>query len=196
MGNDEREKPYGAGKSSFALVNPDLVFGEFRLGGGITFLDMGCGRGEYAIAASKIMGDEGCVYAVDLWEQGISSLRDEVAARGIKNLKPMVADVGRMISIEDNSVDICFMATVFHDLVLADTADRAMAEVVRVLKKNGLLAIIEFKKVDGPPGPPLSSRLAPEEIEEKVIPYGFEIIKVTTAGAYNYLMILQFKHTR
>ena len=101
-----------------------------------------------------------------------------------------------MTSIEDNSVDICFMATVFHDLVLADTADAAVTEVVRVLKKNGLLAIIEFKKVDGPPGPPLSSRLAPEEIEEKVIPYGFEIIKVTTAGAYNYLMILQLKHTR
>ena len=54
MGNDEREKPHGAGKSSFALVDPDLVFGEFRLGGGITFLDLGCGRGEYAIAASKI----------------------------------------------------------------------------------------------------------------------------------------------
>ena len=194
MGNDEREKPHGAGKSSFALVNPELVFGEFRLGGGITFLDLCCGRGEYAIAASKIIGDEGCVYAVDLWEQGITSLQEEVVACGINNLKPMVADVGNMISIKDNCVDMCFMATVFHDLVLAGTADGALAEMVRVLKKNGLLAIIEFEKVDGPPGPPLSSRLAPEEIEEKVTSYGFEIIKVTTAGAYNYLMIFQLKH--
>ena len=193
MGNDEREKPHGAGKSSFALVNPDLVFGEFRLGGSITFLDLGCGRGEYAITAAKIIGDEGLVYAVDLWEQGIALLREEAVASGLNNLEPLVADASKMISIKDNSVDICFMATVFHDLVLADTAEGALAEVVRVLKKNGLLAIIEFEKVDGPPGPPISSRLAPEEIEEKVAPYGFEMIKVTTAGAYSYLMIFQLK---
>jgi len=32
MENNEREKPHGAGKSSFGLVDVDLVFGEFRLG--------------------------------------------------------------------------------------------------------------------------------------------------------------------
>lgn len=191
MENNEREKPHGAGKSSFDLVDADLVFGEFRLGGGISFLDLGCGRGEYAIAAASIIGDEGFVYAVDLWEEGIASLREQVAAKGIKNLKAMVADVGKMIPMEDNSVDMCFMATVFHDLVLADEADSALEEIFRVMKRDGLLAIVEFKKVDGPPGPPLSSRLAPEEVEEKVTPYGFELIKVTTAGAYNYLMIFR-----
>ena len=130
---------------------------------------------------------------MDLWEEGIALLREEAVASGLNNLEPLVADASKMISIKDNSVDICFMATVFHDLVLADIAEGALAEVVRVLKKNGLLAIIEFEKVDGPPGPPISSRLAPEEIEEKIAPYGFEMIKVTTAGAYNYLMIFQLK---
>lgn len=191
MENNEREKPHGAGKSSFGLVDADLVFGEFRLGGGISFLDLGCGRGEYAIAAASIIGDEGFVYAVDLWEEGIASLREQVAAEGIKNLRAMVADVGKMIPMEDNSVDMCFMATVFHDLVLADEAESALEEIFRVMKRDGLLAIVEFEKVDGPPGPPLSSRLSPEEVEEKVTPYGFELIKVTTAGAYNYLMIFR-----
>ena len=191
MENNAREKPHGAGKSSFGLVDVDLVFGEFRLGGRISFLDLGCGRGEYAIAAASIIGDEGFVYAVDLWEEGIASLREKVAAKGIKNLTAMVADVGKMITMEDNSVDMCFMATVFHDLVLAGEAEGALEEIFRVMKRDGLLAIVEFEKVDGPPGPPLSSRLAPEEVEEKVTPYGFELIKVTTAGAYNYLMIFR-----
>ena len=191
MENNERQKPHGAGKSSFGLVDADLIFGEFRLGGGISFLDLGCGRGEYAIAAASIIGDEGSVYAVDLWEEGIASLQEEVAAKGIKNVKAMVADVGKMIPMEDNSVDMCFMATVFHDLVLADEAEGALEEIFRVLKRDGLLAIVEFEKVDGPPGPPVSSRLAPEEVENKVTPYGFELIKVTTAGAYNYLMIFR-----
>ena len=193
MSKDEKEKPYGAGKSSFGLVDLDLVFGEFRLGGGITFLDLGCGRGEYAMAASEVIGNEGLVYAVDLWKEGIASLQEEVAARGINNLNAMVADVGKKIPIEDHSVDLCFMATVFHDLVLADVAEDAVKEVIRVMKRDGLLAILEFEKVDGPPGPPLSSRLSAEEVEERLIPHGFEIIKVTSAGEYNYLMIFQLK---
>lgn len=193
MEKNEKEKPHGAGKSSFGLVDADLVFGEFRLGGGITFLDLGCGRGEYAMAAAEIIGDEGLVYAVDLWEEGITLLREEVAALGINNLKPMVVDVGKMIPIEDHTVDLCFMATVFHDLVLAGVAEGALEEVIRVMKRDGLLAILEFEKIDGPPGPPLSSRLSAEEVEEKLIPHGFEIIKVTSAGKYNYLMIFRLK---
>lgn len=68
----QREKVHGAGKSSFGLVDHTKVFNELRLRRGITFLDLGCGRGEYAIAASKIVGDNGLVYGIDLWEDGIA----------------------------------------------------------------------------------------------------------------------------
>ena len=187
MKNKKQEKVPGAGRSSFALVDKDKVFGELQLEGGISFLDLGCGRGEYAIIASEIVGNEGVVYGIDLWEEGVNSLRKEASARGSKNIKAMVADAGKKIPLEDTSIDVCFMATVFHDLVLANTAEGALREVFRVLKEGGVLAILEFKKIDGPPGPPLSSRLAPEEVEERVIPYGFEIVGLKEMGPYNYL---------
>ena len=187
MKNKKQEKVRGAGRSSFALVDKDKVFGELQLEGGISFLDLGCGRGEYALIASEIVGNEGVVYGIDLWEEGINFLQEEASARGSKNIKAMVADAGKKIPLEDTSIDVCFMATVFHDLVLANTAEGALKEVFRVLKEGGVLAILEFKKIDGPPGPPLSSRLAPEEVEERVIPYGFEIVGLKEMGPYNYL---------
>ena len=187
MKNKKQEKVPGAGRSSFALVDKDKVFGELQLEGGISFLDLGCGRGEYALIASEIVGNEGVVYGIDLWEEGINFLQEEASARGSKNIKAMVADAGKKIPLEDTSIDVCFMATVFHDLVLANTAEGALKEVFRVLKEGGVLAILEFKKIDGPPGPPLSSRLAPEEVEERVIPYGFEIVGLKEMGPYNYL---------
>jgi len=168
-------------------VDKNKVFGELQLEGGISFLDLGCGRGEYAMIASEIVGNEGVVYGIDLWEEGINFLQEEASARGSKNIKAMVADAGKKIPLEDTSIDVCFMATVFHDLVLANTAEGALKEVFRVLKEGGVLAILEFKKIDGPPGPPLSSRLAPEEVEERVIPYGFEIVGLKEMGPYNYL---------
>jgi len=187
MKNKKQEKVGGAGRSSFALVDKNKVFGALQLEGGISFLDLGCGRGEYAMIASEIVGNEGVVYGIDLWEEGINFLQEEASARGSKNIKAMVADAGKKIPLEDTSIDVCFMATVFHDLVLANTAEGALKEVFRVLKEGGVLAILEFKKIDGPPGPPLSSRLAPEEVEERVIPYGFEIVGLKEMGPYNYL---------
>jgi ubiquinone/menaquinone biosynthesis C-methylase UbiE len=188
MGNTQREKPFGAGMSSFELVDLEKLISELRLRKGITFLDLGCGRGEYAIAVSGTVGNDGLVYAVDLWEEGVASLQEEISARGIKNLHAMVADVAKKVPVEENSVDICFMAASFHDLVLANAAERAIKEVVRMLKQDGSLAILEFKKIDGPPGPPLSSRLAPEEVEEKVTPHGFNKARIRATGAYTYLI--------
>ena len=191
MKNKKRQKPLGAGRSSFTLVDQDKVFGELRLESGISFLDLGCGRGEYAIKASEMVGNEGMVYGIDLWEEGVNLLKEEAAARGSKNIKAMVADAGARMPLEDMSIDVCFMGTVFHDLVLANTFENALIEVLRVLREDGALAILEFKKIDGPPGPPLSSRLAPEEVEKRVIPYGFVRVGLKDIGPYNYLLSFQ-----
>jgi ubiquinone/menaquinone biosynthesis C-methylase UbiE len=188
MKNKRREKIPGAGRSSFSLVDQDKVLGELQLHGGIGFLDLGCGRGEYAIEASEIVGTRGKVYGIDLWEEGIQHLRKEALARGNKNIEALVADGAKKIPLVDMSIDVCFMATVFHDLVLANTFKGALREISRVLKKEGILAILEFIKTDGPPGPPLSSRLAPEEVEGRVIPYGFERVGLKEVGPYNYLL--------
>ena len=191
METTQKEKPVGAGRSSFELVDPGMVFGELRLKRGSTFLDMACGRGEYAIAASKIIGDEGLIYAVDLWEEGIAALLKQASAEGIKNLKAIVADVGKRIPIDKDSVDVCLMATVLHDLVQTKVADGSLKEAGRVLNSRGSLAIVEFKKVDGPPGPPIHIRLAPEEVENIVVPHGFRKGGVLEVGPYNYLITFE-----
>jgi ubiquinone/menaquinone biosynthesis C-methylase UbiE len=183
-----KEKPQGAGGSSFQLIDAEKVLEELHLKKGNTFLDMACGQGEYAIEFSKILGEEGLIYAVDLWEENIVQLKKAVSGAGIKNIKAIVADVSKVMPIGNNSVDVCLMATVLHDLILEKVADEAIKEVVRVLKPNGLLAIIEFKKIDGPPGPPMKIRLSPNEVESLVRPFGFIKNELKEVGEYNYLM--------
>ncbi|NIQ37476.1 MAG: methyltransferase domain-containing protein [Proteobacteria bacterium] len=189
MAKTEKERPLGAGKSSFELIDAEKVFGEIGLQRGSTFLDMACGLGRYAIAASKIVGDDGLIYAVDLWEEGIRALQEEASARGIKNLKASVSDVGKTLPIPDHQVDVCLMATVLHDLVQTRDDEGALKELVRVLNTQGLLAVIEFKKIDGPPGPPIGVRLTPDAVEGIVLPYGFRKKQFVEVGLYNYLMI-------
>jgi ubiquinone/menaquinone biosynthesis C-methylase UbiE len=193
MEDTDRQRPIGAGKSSFELIDQDRLFGELELEQGMNFLDLACGPGAYAIAASEVVGEEGRVYALDLWEEGIEILRKEISTRGIRRLEAVVADVSKRIPIEDKSIDICLIATVLHDLVEIKVGDAALEEVRRVLTANGSLAIIEFKKIDGPPGPPIRIRLSPEQVEGIVVPHGFRKEKLLDVGPYNYLSMFSLR---
>jgi len=180
-------KPPGAGKSSYDLIDPGALWAELNLPPGITFLDLGCGQGNYALAAADRVGPAGVVYAVDLWEEGIAALRERATRAGRGNLKALVAPAAR-IPLADLSVEVGFLATVLHDLAEAGTAAGALAELARVIKPQGCLAIVEFEKIDGPPGPPRHIRLDAGEVEALVAPYGFARQKTMKLGPYNYLM--------
>jgi ubiquinone/menaquinone biosynthesis C-methylase UbiE len=180
-------KPPGAGKSSYDLIDPGILWAALNLPPGITFLDLGCGQGNYSLAAADRIGPNGVVYAVDLWEEGIAALKARAAREGRANLKPLASPAGQ-VPIESRSVDVGLLATVLHDLVEAGTAAGALAEVSRVIKAAGRLAIVEFHKIDGPPGPSRHIRLDPAEVEAMVVPYGFARQQIVNLGPYNYLI--------
>lgn len=182
------KKPIAAGKSSFDLIDPGKVFAELRLQPNTVFLDVACGVGNYALAAAGIIGPKGAIHAVDLWQEGIETLRQRADEMGLNRVHAEVGDVSRRLPVEDNSVDVVLMATVLHDLVVDGTADGTLREIVRVLKSTGRLVIIEFDKIDSEPGPPKAIRLSPGEVEEIVSPYGFGEEHITAVGPTNYLI--------
>jgi ubiquinone/menaquinone biosynthesis C-methylase UbiE len=184
-------KPTGAGKSSFDLIDVDVFFSALGLQKGDAFLDVACGRGAYCLQASAITGSTGTVYAVDLWEEGIEELKAAAIENNALNIKAFVSDAGRHIPVDDYAVDVCLMATVLHDFVEDQISAQVLREIARVLKANSRLAVVEFKKIDGPPGPPKHIRLAPEAVEDMLAPYGFSKDRLTDLGPYTYLLIFR-----
>jgi ubiquinone/menaquinone biosynthesis C-methylase UbiE len=184
-----KEESIGAGKSSYDIVDSDRIFKELCLKEGIGFADLACGEGKYALKASRYVGDTGMVYAVDLWEGGITLLNQEVSERQIRNIRTYVSDISRYIPLENGIVDICFLATVLHDLVQVKKESGALQEIVRVMDHAGILAIVEFRKKEGPPGPPLQVRLSQEEVDNLVIPFGFSREKTFDVGKEHYMSI-------
>jgi ubiquinone/menaquinone biosynthesis C-methylase UbiE len=155
---------------------------------GSTFVDLACGPGDYTVAGAGIVGDEGLVYAVDIWEEAIAGLFELVKSQGIKNVRAVVANVGYRLPIESRSVDVCLIATVLHDLVQEQVDQKALEEAARILKSMGTLAVVEFKKEESPIGPPISIRLSPEEVESLVLPHGFSKQAFKELGPHHYLV--------
>lgn len=190
MGDNAKKLPKGAGKSSFELIETTKIVNTLPIKPGSMVLDLACGKGAYSIFLSDIVGENGLIYAVDLWEEGLLLLRDQINQKGITNIMQLVADVTRhnQIDIDDHSVDICLMATVLHDFEEASQTEPVLKLVKNLLRPNGYLAVIEFKKIEGPPGPPIKIRLSEDDVDKMVTGYGFKKMKTVDIGAYNYLI--------
>jgi ubiquinone/menaquinone biosynthesis C-methylase UbiE len=186
----EARKPPGAGHGTFDLIDRRLFFEELRAEKSAVFLDVGSGKGDYTIALAEAIGSAGCIYALDAWEEGLAQVRERTSRLGLENVRTIAADVNKGIPLPDWSIDICLMATVLHDLLRGEgTGEVALSETARVLKPGGRLAIVEFKKIEDGPGPPLSIRLSEKEVEGVLAPFGFTTERVSDVGPYHYLLI-------
>jgi len=181
--------PHGAGKSSFDLIDPDTLFASLHLKPGDAVLDLGCGEGRYSLPLARRLGPAGQVFAVDLWPEGLAILKDKAREGGLGNLRTLLADVSQPLPLPDGSVDLALLATVLHDLTEAGQAEGALTELARLVKPGGRLAVLEFKKIQGPPGPPLAIRLSPGEVAALLLPYGFTPGKITDLGPHIYMVM-------
>jgi ubiquinone/menaquinone biosynthesis C-methylase UbiE len=185
-----QNKPPGAGKSSFDLVNPEAVFQALGFSRSTIFLDLGCGPGDYLLAAAELIGPKGKLYGVDAWEEGVHRLRRKILEKGFNNVQVLLSDVTKSVPLPDSSVDICLMGTVLHDFARDGGEQSALRETARALKPGGIFGIVEFKKIDGPPGPPIHIRLSPEEVESMIKPFGFMPIRSVDTGPFTYMIVV------
>jgi ubiquinone/menaquinone biosynthesis C-methylase UbiE len=190
MTEEFKERHVHSGKSSKAYLNADKVLKEIGLKSGDVFLDIGSGEGYLSIAASRIVGEKGGVYALDSYEESIDRLREHIRQEKIGNLEAIVADATRKIPLGNGIVDVCLMANVLHGFANEKEVAGAMNEIARVMKTGGIFAVVDLKKIDGPPGPPISIRLAPDEVEKKLSKYGFRPTRVAELGPYHYAVML------
>jgi ubiquinone/menaquinone biosynthesis C-methylase UbiE len=131
------------------------------------------------------------VHGIDLWTEGVNQLLRTARERGLKNVTAESADLARLQSVRDAEVDLALMATVLHDQVERGVASAALREVARVVRPDGWLAVVEFKKADTKPGPPVAIRLSAEDLTALVGPFGFAEPRVVDLGPGLYLALFQ-----
>ncbi len=181
------DRPVAAGKSSFDLIDKQEAFAIIAIQPHSSFLDLACGAGNYCTEIANRIGEKGTVYAIDLWQEGIDTLNQKISTGGIKNIKTILADITTELPVEENSIDSCLMATILHDLS-KNGQQAAIGEVARLVKPGGMLNILEFKKIEKGPGPPLRIRMDEQEIEVLVTKYGFTKVAGGDVGDFNYLV--------
>jgi ubiquinone/menaquinone biosynthesis C-methylase UbiE len=179
------------------VLDPAWVLEQIGLAKGQTLLDAGSGEGRFALPAATRVGERGKVYAVDSSRERIQSLRRLLQERGLGQVETLVADVTEHVEVPSSSVDVCLMANVFHELAEKGLVRGELREIKRLLRPEGLLAILDFRKdVDRPPGPPVSRRVDPREVQRLVSQHGFHEKSSSEVGRYHYLSIFTLRTSR
>lgn len=181
--------PAEAGKSSWDLIDQSAFFEALPLDAVRRAVDLGCGAGRYTVPLAERLAPSGTVHGADLWVEGLNQLLRAARERGFENVTAEAADLARLTSLRDGEADLALMATVVHDLAARGTALAALREAARVVRQGGWLAVVEFKKHDTHPGPPLAIRLAPEELESLVVSSGFSEGRIVDLGPNLYLAL-------
>lgn len=172
------------GKSSERFVDTDIILRELGIRHGQIVLDAGCGNGYMAKEFSKVLNNSGKVYALDPDREAIETLQRETEGTRIE---AMVGDITQITPIEESSIDLIYLSTVFHGFS-EDQIATFQEEARRLLKPNARLAIVEIEKRETPFGPPLELRFSPEELKQTITLFPKSLVKI---GQYLYMQIFE-----
>ncbi len=117
------------------FISPDKRLVPFDIRKGQVVVDYGCGTGRYLRSASRLVGDTGKVYAVDIHELAISGAQNMISKFNLKNVTPVLTD-GRSVNIPDQSADLIYALDMFH---MVSDPNGFLKELCRITKPGGIL---------------------------------------------------------
>jgi ubiquinone/menaquinone biosynthesis C-methylase UbiE len=142
--------------------------------------DIGAGTGYLALPIARVVSR---VVAVDMQPEMLEILRSRIGDLPIETVRGEATKT----TLDDASVDLALLANVWHEL---DDHDAALAEIQRILRSHGRVAILDWRPdVDPVSGPPLDLRIAPEKTEAQLRDGGWYVESSAPVGAYHQLLI-------
>lgn len=110
-------------------------------------LDLGCGGGVDAIIASRLVGEEGHVYGLDMTADMLALARENAVAAGAGNIT-YVEGLIEDIPLPDKSVDVVLSNCVIN---FSDDRPAVLREALRVLAPGGRFVVSDIVEFDPVP---------------------------------------------
>ena len=157
---------------------------------GDTILDIGAGFGFYSYQFSKMVGEKGKVYAIDIADSYIQYLSDFNSKYGYDNVAPVLSETTD-IKVKDQA-DVAFMCSLYHVIYSwsAET-DRQpfLLSIKRALKPGGYLVIADNAFAGGRE---LHNLYVYQQLVQAQLHfYGFRLEKTIEITPLRYMMIFK-----
>jgi ubiquinone/menaquinone biosynthesis C-methylase UbiE len=122
----------------YRFFNPVKILQGARLLPGKLVLEVGCGTGYFTLPAARLIGEQGCLVAMDVLPESIGLVTSKVQDAGLNNVRV----------IKGNALQTDLDAQSFHTVLLFGVIPSPMLslklllpEMYRILKPEGTLAV-------------------------------------------------------
>ena len=111
---------------------------------GHTVLDFGCGPGGYSLAAARLVGPTGKVYALDINPLAVRAVQKAAGKERLGNITTVLGESAA--DVPNGSVNVAILHDVLH--LLADPV-KVIASLHRALHREGLLCVSDHHMREG-----------------------------------------------
>lgn len=128
----------------------DKIVNSFEWRGDEQVLDVGCGHGLMLIAAAKRL-KTGKATGVDLWQKedqagnSAEATAENVRLEGVTDRVELKDGDARALPFESDTFDAVLSSWALHNIYEKQERDKAIREIVRVLKPGGRTVIVDIR---------------------------------------------------
>jgi ubiquinone/menaquinone biosynthesis C-methylase UbiE len=168
-----------------AYQKPQEVLAALALREGEVVADIGAGSGYFTVRLARAVGEKGRVYAVDISPDMIRHLNRRVRDEGLRNVVTVLSDPDDPL-LAEASVDRFVVVDTWHHI---EDQAKYLALMRRMLRPGGQVVMIDFQKREMPIGPPLSMKIAREDLVTEMEGAGWRLAREHTFLPYQYFLV-------
>ncbi len=174
------------------FLNPTMVVEAAHLSEGMSVADLGSGAGFFTRAAARVVGVSGVVWAVDIQGELLPRLKNMAAGEGLENVEVVQGDASVVggTHLPAATFDAAFATNIFFSV---EDKGEFVAEIRRILKKNGEAIVIDWSASHGGLGPHTDHVFTREEALKLFESQGFTLVREVAAGEYHWGFIVRKK---
>ena len=162
---------------------------QLKVNPGEVIADIGAGTGYFTRRLAKKTGPRGEVLAVDIQPEMLDLLTNQMAAAGIKNVRPVLGTITDP-KLPADSVDLALMVDVYHEF---DHPWEMMLAITRALKPGGRVVFVEFRGEDPAVPIKLLHKMTEAQVKKEMSVLPLEWVETIGALPRQHIMVFRKK---
>ena len=164
-------------------IPPDFIWEKLNIEKPGIFVEIGAGTAFFSIALLQ-KSKASTIYACDLSEVMIGWMSENVSPK-YPNIIPVKTEE-HTVPLSNGMADLVFMINLHHEL---DNPSLTIEEANRILKPDGKIFIVDWKKEEMPEGPPVAIRCLPQQIKDLLLNTGFKQVDIFNQLQKHFLVV-------